>query len=41
MQDLRSWLKETERLGLLRRIEGADWNLDLTTLKTTQRDTGF
>jgi len=29
MQDLRSWLKETERLGLLRRIEGADWNLEI------------
>src|ERR671924_977033 len=27
--DLRPWLKEVERLGELREVRGADWNLEL------------
>jgi UbiD family decarboxylase len=29
MDDLRSWLKEIDRLGLLKRVEGADPNLEI------------
>jgi hypothetical protein len=27
--DLRSWLAEVEKLGELREVRGADWNLEL------------
>ena len=29
IHDLREYVKKTEELGLLKRIDGADWNLEI------------
>lgn len=37
IKDLRDYLKKTEELGLLKKIEGADWNLEIGALSDLYR----
>ncbi len=36
-RDLRSWMAEVENLGELKRIDGADWDVEIGAVTTTSR----